>query len=235
MKILFWNIRGSGSSSKRRAIREAICKANPDTVVLQEIKKEEVSRSFVGSIWRSRFKEWLVLPAVGTAGGILVIWDVRRVRVSDSMVGEFSASIFVENEDSSGWWFSGVYGLSKACFRDRFWDELAGLSILSGDKWCIGGDFNVVRSLQEKFNSNRTTGSMKLFDKLVRELNLKDPPLCNGKFTWPNFRDQPICCRLDRFILSVSWKEDFPYYRQELDVRVVSDHCPVILDTTSPS
>ena len=37
-------------------------------------------------------------------------------------------------------------------------------------------EINVVRSLQEKFNSNRTS-SMKLFDELVRELNLKDPPL----------------------------------------------------------
>ena len=151
------------------------------------------------------------------------------------MLGEFSASIFVENEGCSGWWFSGVYGPSKACFRDRFWDELTSLSILCGDKWCIGGDFNVVRSLQEKFNSSRTNRSMKLFDELVRELNLKDPPLCNGQFTWSNFREQPVCCRLDRFLLSVSWEGVFPYFRQELDVRVASDHSPVILDTTPPT
>ena len=79
-------------------------------------------------------------------------------------------------EGRSSWWFSGVYGPSKACHRDRFWDELAGLSILCGDKWCIGADFNVVRSVQEKFNSNRLTRSMKLFDKLVRELKVKRPP-----------------------------------------------------------
>ena len=180
MKILSWNIRDSRSSSKRRAIKETICKVNPDIVVLQEIKREEVSRNLVGSLWRSRFKEWLVLLAVGTAGGILLMWDVRRVNVKDSLLGEFSASILVELEASSGWWFSGVYGPSKACFRDRFWDEIASLSSLCGDKWCIGGDFNVVRCVQEKFNSNRTTRSMKLFDELMRELNLKDPPLKNG-------------------------------------------------------
>ena len=138
--------------------------------------------------------------------------------VKDSLLGEFSASIFVESKGSSSWWFSGVYGPSKACFRDRFWDELAGLSSLCGDKWCIGGDFNVVRSVQEKFNSNRTTRSMKLFDELVRELNLKDPPLRNGQFTWSNLRDQPVCCRLDRFLHSVSWEDVFPYFRQEMEV-----------------
>ena len=77
MKIFSWNIRGSGSPSKRRAIKEAICNSDPNIVVLQEIKREEVNRSFVGSLWRSRFKELIVLPAIGSAGGILIMWDVR--------------------------------------------------------------------------------------------------------------------------------------------------------------
>ena len=91
-----------------------------------------------------------------------------------------------------------------------------------------------MRSLQEKFNSNKITRSMKLFDELVRELNLKDSPLCNRQFTWSNFCDQPVYCRLDRFLVSVSWEEVFPYFRQEIEVRVVSDHCPVILDSIPP-
>ena len=48
MKIFSWNIRGSGSPSKRRAIREVFCKANPDIVVLQETKKEELSGGAYG-------------------------------------------------------------------------------------------------------------------------------------------------------------------------------------------
>ena len=147
MKIFSWNIRRSGSPSKRKAIKEVICKANPDIVVLQETKREEVNRSFVGSIWRSKFKEWIVLQAIGTAGAILIMWDVRRVTIRDTLVGEFSVSILVEVADSSSWWFSGVYGPSKVYFRDRFWDELAGLSTLCGDKWCLGGDFNVVTNM----------------------------------------------------------------------------------------
>ena len=141
----------------------------------------------------------------------------------------------MESEGRSTWWFSGVYSPCKVRSRDRFWDELAGLSSLCGDKWCIGRDFNVVRNLREKFNSNRTTRSMRLFDELVRELNLKDPPLRNGQFTWSNFRDQPVCCRLDRFFHSIYWEDNFPYFRQELDVMIASDHCPIILDTTPPS
>ena len=167
----------------------------------------------MGSIWRSRFKEFL--PAIGSAGGKLIMWDVRRVTVNDTLVGEFSASVLVEMEDGRSWWFSGIYGPSKVVHRDRFWDELGGLSTICGDRWCLGGDFNVVRNVQEKFNSNRTTRSMRMFDELVRELNLKDQHLCNGHFTWSNFRQQPVCCRLDRFLVSVGWEEMFPYFRRD--------------------
>ncbi|PON86643.1 Endonuclease/exonuclease/phosphatase, partial [Trema orientale] len=57
---------------------------------------------------------------------------------------------------------------------------------------------------------------MKIFDELIRELNLKDLPLSKTQFTWSNF----WCCRLDRF----------SYGRQEAEVRAIFDHCPVILD-----
>lgn len=230
MKILSWNIRGSRSSEKR-AIKEVICKISPDIVVLQETKSKNVDRRFVGSIWRSRFKEWLVLPSVGMAGGLLILWDVRRIKVREALLGEFSVSILVEMEGMNDWWFTGVYGPSTSSPGDCLWDELAGLESLCGDKWCIGGDFNVVRRVQEKFNRNSNTRSMLRFDELIRELYLRDPPLRNGQFTWLNFRNHPICCRLDRFLFSGGWENMFPFIRQEMEVRLVSDHSPIVLDS----
>ena len=53
MKILSWNIRGSGSLIKRKAIKKVICKINPDLVVLQEVKRDLIDLAFVASIWRS--------------------------------------------------------------------------------------------------------------------------------------------------------------------------------------
>ena len=89
MKIMTWNVRGSGSYRKRRSIKEVICKEDPDLVVLQEIKKENVDIRFVGSVWRSRFKEWLLLPSIGRSGGILLMWDTRKIKVIDNLIGVF--------------------------------------------------------------------------------------------------------------------------------------------------
>ena len=91
----------------------------------------------MGSVWRSRFKEWLILSANGSVEGILIMLDVRSVSVRDSLIGEFLVSILVEDVGGSRWWFLGVYGPSKTSFRDCFWDELAGLSTLCGERWCI--------------------------------------------------------------------------------------------------
>ena len=71
-----------------------------------------------------------------------------------------------------------------------------------GDNWCLEGDFNVVRLLHEKFNSSRFTRSMRMFNDLIGEMSLIDPPLANSRYTWSNFRDNPICYRLDRFLFS---------------------------------
>ena len=67
MKIMSWNIRGSGSLIKIRAIKKLLCKINPDLVVLQEVKREFVDQVFAASIWRSRFVEWVLLLALRTS------------------------------------------------------------------------------------------------------------------------------------------------------------------------
>ena len=106
----------------RRSIKEVISKEDPDMVVFQEVKKEIVDRRFVGSIWRSRFKEWILLPLVGSSGGILLVWDSRRLKVTENLIGDFSVSIRVKMENLEDWWFSGIYGPPSAYSRGEFWD-----------------------------------------------------------------------------------------------------------------
>ena len=93
----------------------------------------------------------------------------------------------------------------------------------------------MVREVREKLNSSSVTRSMKSFDELIREIGLVDPPLRNAKFIWSNFCEQPICCRLNRFMFSVEWGALFPHLRQEVEVRAVSDHNPIILDSSPPN
>lgn len=44
------------------------------------------------------------------------------------------------------WWFSAIYGPCNPRLREFFWDELAGLRVICDDRWCLGGDFYLVRT-----------------------------------------------------------------------------------------
>ena len=186
-------------------------------MVLQETKKEEMDERWVVSLWKARFRNWVALPSIGRARGIVVLWDRRKTEVIESLVGEFSVSVKVK-EDKGEWWLTGVYGPNSCHRRDEFWVELAGLSEICGPRWCVGGDFNVVQFTNEKFPQGRAKRGIRCFAK--------------GKFTWSNFRENATKSKLDRFLFSGGWEEFFPLVRQEYGDRVCSDYFAIILDTS---
>lgn len=151
--------------------------------------------------------------------------------VSDSEIGEFSASIKIRGNSGVDWWLSGIYGPCWPRERSRFW-ELAGLYGLCGVKWCIGGDFNIVRYVAEKSNGSGMTSSMRVFSNFISDTNLQDPRLLNASFTWSNFRENALCRRPDCFLFTGRWEDCFFNVRQKALVRVISDHCPIELDTS---
>ncbi|KAL5549263.1 hypothetical protein UlMin_004494 [Ulmus minor] len=188
----------------------------------------------VGSLWKARNRSWVALSSIGSSGGIVIIWDVRGVRVKDSLVGRFTVSIEVEEGDRN-WWFTGVYGPNDYRERKEFWEELYGLHSICGPRWCLGGDFNVVRYCHEKSPPSRRTRSVRFFDELIRELELRDLALHNASFTWSNFREEAVKSRLDRFLFTEEWGAGKNDIRQETGSRTCSDHMPIILDTSPVS
>ena len=83
-------------------------------------------------------------------------------------------------------------------------------TLVTTQKWILGGDFNMILSLEEK-----TGGTKKLeqdngkFKTLIDHLKLVDIENSNGTFTWLNRRSgaQHIACRLDHFLVLETLKE----------------------------
>ena len=48
----------------------------------------------------------------------------------------------------------------------------------------MGGDFNLVRFLEEHSRGGGLTASMRRFSEVVEDLELRDFPLMGGLFTW---------------------------------------------------
>ena len=204
---------------------------NSDVVMIQETKKEECDRRFVGSIWTIRNKEWAALPASGASGRILIIWDSNKLRSEEVVIGSFSISVKFALDGCEPLWLTVVYGPNSSSLRKDFWVELLDIFGISFPLWCIGGDFNIIRRSLEKLGGSSLTSSMKDFDDFIRECELLDPLLWNTPFTWSNMQESPVCNRLDCFLYSNEWKLFFPQSLQEVLPRRTSDHWPIVLET----
>lgn len=90
-KILTWNVRGLNDRDKRLAVKAVLRRARVDVVCLQETKMEVFGVEVVQEILGGKFMEWLHLPAMGTAGGVLLYWDSRVVKKEEEF-GSFSVS-----------------------------------------------------------------------------------------------------------------------------------------------
>ena len=217
---------------KMSQIKNAFKLWKGEVICLQETKLETVSRAIVRSLWSNRFADWKFLESEGASGGVLITWDKHVAEVQNCVKGQFSLSCRFKNvQDQFEWVFSGVYGPNMDVDRFILWEELAGVRSWWGAPWCIGGDFNVVRFPSEKLREGRLTRAMTNFSDFIAELGLIDLPLLEGQFTWSNNQDPPSKSRIDRFLVSIDWEDQFSHLVQKALPRFVSDHCPISLDS----
>ncbi|RVW87777.1 hypothetical protein CK203_043955 [Vitis vinifera] len=102
--------RRSTGLKKRRVVKDFLRLENPDIVMIQETKKVECDRRFVGNVWTVRNKEWAALPACRASGGILIIWDSNKLRSEEVVIGSFSVSVKFSLDGCGPLWLSAVYG-----------------------------------------------------------------------------------------------------------------------------
>ena len=82
-----------------------------------------------------------------------------------------------------------------------------------------------MRGLAESFSL-----AMFAFLDFIENNSLVDLPSEGASFTW--FRDSglPTMSRIDRVLVSLDWKEHFENVSQRVLPRVLSDHCPLLLE-----
>ncbi|RVW55551.1 LINE-1 retrotransposable element ORF2 protein [Vitis vinifera] len=137
----------------------------------------------VKSLGVGRFLDWRTLEAAGAAGEL---W-----------------------ENGAVWVFTGVYGPFTKKDRECLWDELGAVRGLWGDPWCVGGDFNVILAQGERSRQGKVTPAMRRFAQVMDDLELIDLPLQGGSFTWSGGLHNQAWARLDRFLVSPRWLDQF--------------------------
>jgi exonuclease III len=205
MKIVSWNVRGLGRVDKRNEVRKLVREKTPFVLCLQETKLQACDDLGCAAVWGSLQMGFSFRPSVGASGGLLTIWDTTEVEMWSSISRDhvlWSYGRFIKTEEE--FWVANVYAPCEVVAKQRLWDSLtARLQVLSGMRVCVCGDFNAVRSNDERrsTSSGQRPSDHLAFNRFVEDNLLIDLPLCGRKFTW--YRGDGLAMsRLDRFLLS---------------------------------
>ncbi|RVW79808.1 LINE-1 retrotransposable element ORF2 protein [Vitis vinifera] len=190
-----------------------------------------MSEEVVRSLGPGRYLDWKALNAMGTAGGVLICWDKRSLELLGVEEGQFSISCRFRNVgDGVIWVFTGVYGPCSRKDRECLWEEFGAIRGLWEDPWCLGGDFNSTLYQAERSRNGRITSAMRRFAQVIDELGLIDIPLQGGSFTWSGGLNNQSWARLDRFLVSPNWIDQYSRANQRRLPRPISDHFPILLE-----
>jgi hypothetical protein len=115
------------------------------------------------------------------------------------------------------------------CTQLVFLHWLNSLVIPDDENWLLMGDFNLIRSPQDRNKAGGNINEMLLFNEAISNLGLVDIPLKGRKFTWSNMQNSPLLQRLDWFFSSVAWTTSFPNTMATPLAMTTSDHVPCVI------
>jgi hypothetical protein len=98
------------------------------------------------------------------------------------------------------------------------------LDIPFHENWLLLGDFNYLRSLEDKNKPGADLNDIFIFNEIISYLGLVAIPLKGRKFTWSNMQEQPLLEQLDWFFTSCQWTIKYPNTLVHPLTKPTSDH-----------
>lgn len=89
-----------------------------------------------------------------------------------------------------------------------------------------------MRKTEDKNTNNLDPRWPNMFNQLIDVLDLKKIKLSGRQHTWVGHGVDPTQEKLDRILVSTEWKDKFPLCTVEARIRGISDHTPLVLNTS---
>ncbi|CAL5339220.1 unnamed protein product [Camellia sinensis] len=209
-------------------IKKLVQKRKIDILLLQESKRSSVDSSFVKSMWPWESLQFMAVDSEGSARGLLCVWNPEVFNLVECCSARSFILLSGTYNQSFGCVVVNIYAPNDSRLRSQLWEVLFRLRLSFQQPWCIGGDFNEVRSMGERKGCLRRDRGMSEFNEFLEKMELCDLPMLGRRFTWCNSVEGERWSRIDRFVVDLEWLEVFRLKQWGLP-RIVSDHCPLLL------
>jgi len=167
-------------------------------------------------------------------GRTLVCWDPGGVKVeSYDIHAQVITCRVTSNDSGASWMLSAVYGDTQGPNRRSLLHNLSLLKASMGRiPWLITGDFNVVRSPDEKWGKEGFSFYEKEFIDCLQQLEVDDLAYTRCFHTWRTNNqvgDDFVCKKLDRVMVNGDWFASLSNTAVEFLERGVSDRSPALV------
>jgi hypothetical protein len=168
-----------------------------------------------------------------------LIWNPRKIHLKIISSSRYWISSFIKGINSNlQFLLINVYGPTQNTDKKTLWMDISSfIKDYSNEFLIIGGDFNTILNLDEKYGGSQQIHPASVdFKKWVEDNHLVDIPMNNGKFTWNNRRKDfnYIAEKLDKYFVK---RNDI---NTDLDIQssilpiAGSDHYPVQITLSEP-
>ncbi|GKV07422.1 hypothetical protein SLEP1_g19203 [Rubroshorea leprosula] len=215
---------GKMKGKRRIGNQQGEGRVDPEFVRIEEMEsrdrqtKTELGRQGAGDVKKKECPEALYVYGILRCSG----------KKKDLMGSNYIGVNGLWGEDLTPVNVLNVYSPCHLTGKRALREEVMSLIRSRKGKWCIGGDFNAVRSVEERAGCKEVLREMSEFNCFIHDARLVDLTLVGRKYTWYNFNGQSMS-RIDRFSLSEEWLMKCSDVKQWGLRRTVSDHCPVML------
>ncbi|KAL4361216.1 hypothetical protein GQ457_04G028760 [Hibiscus cannabinus] len=225
---------GLGRTEKLRAVAKALCSRKARVVFLQETKLSALKPWALNRLKGRTLDECASSPANGASGGLLSLWDSSFFALESQIVKErtiFLIGKLVNCNLKCG--LVNIYAPNADADRGEFFESLSQVIENLQISIIIGGDFNTVKTADEKIGAAPNVGSMRRFNEFIERNNLIGLPVSGNPFTWCRGNQGFVASMIDRFLVSPEVMVSLPNISQCTFPRGLSDHRPVILLETN--
>lgn len=111
--------------------------------------------------------------------------------------------------DGFQWILVNIYGPAHDERKLYFLEEIQNKVLSSKLPIMHGGDFNLVRKVEEKLTINVDVHLMDAFNEMINTTSLRELHRSGSRYTWTNKQNPPIMCVLDRVLVSNAWEDRF--------------------------
>ncbi|GKC39023.1 cytochrome P450 [Tanacetum coccineum] len=170
-----------------------------------------------------------LLDFVGIQETNSIIWNSSKFTKISSLIGtHFSGVIETFLGISDQVILLNVYGPQSSARKEALWSEIYDLNARYNGIWIIFGDFNVVRSRDERSGSIFKERDAFSFNDFISKAGLCDIHHGGRRYTYFNKKGTKMS-KLDRFLISPNFFDHWPNASVTALEHIISDHCPIFL------